>query len=106
MFEFKDNLNHIVATALYQKYKEENLTVIDVREPYELLESKLEDAINIPLMKLLTSYSSLLRKDVTYYILCHTGQRSYYVTNFLDEKGYKVVNIVGGIDLLPQCNLN
>lgn len=105
MFEFNDNLNHIIATALYQKYKDEDLAVIDVREPYELLESKLNGAVNIPLMKLLTNYPSLLKKEVTYYILCHTGQRSYYVTNFLTEKGYKVVNIVGGIDLLPQCNL-
>ena len=50
----------------------------------------------------LTSGWHLLDKDQTYYILCHHGQRSYMVTEYLTKYGYDVINIVGGVDLVNR----
>ena len=51
---------------------------------------------------LLNNYASLLINDKVYYLLCHTGQRSYHVTRILNELGYIVVNVFGGIALIPE----
>ena len=80
--------------------KTKSLYIIDIREPYELVELPFKGAFNIPLNTLLTHYQTFLKKEETYYILCHHGQRSYYVTNYLSEKGYNVINVIGGVDLV------
>ena len=102
MTEYNDNLLHINAKDLLIKIKEEKLIILDIREPHELEESSIPIAINIPMYALLNNMNSLLTKDKEYYILCHTGQRSYYVTKVLTDFGYKVTNVIGGIALMPE----
>ena len=97
-----ESLEHIPARDLFKKIKQEKLIIIDIREPHELLESSIPSAVNIPMYSLLNNINSLLRKDKTYYILCHTGQRSYYVTKVLLDFSYKAINVFGGIALMPE----
>lgn len=104
MIEYNDNLLHIHATDLLQIIDKDNPIIIDIREPHELDEASIPNAINIPMITLLNNALSLLDREKVYYILCHTGQRSYYVTKVLTENGYRVINVVGGIDLMPIYN--
>ena len=102
MKEYNDNLQHIHAKDLLKIIKQENLLIIDIREPHELEESSIPTAKNIPMYTLLNNISSILKKDTEYYILCHTGQRSYYVTDILHSLGYIAINVVGGIAQMPE----
>ena len=102
MKEYIDNLHHIHAKDLLKMINDTTVIIIDIREPYELEESSVPVAKNIPMYMLLNNIKSILKKDVMYYILCHTGQRSYYVTKLLDELGYLATNVVGGIAQMPE----
>lgn len=104
MMQFIDDFLHIHATDLLKIINEKDLIIIDIREPHELDEASIPCAINIPMNALLNNVDSLFDKEKVYFILCHTGQRSYYVTKVLTTKGYKVINVIGGIDLMPIYN--
>jgi rhodanese-related sulfurtransferase len=39
----------------------------------------------------------LIDKNEHYYIICLTGARSQMVAKFLDQQGYQVTNILGGL---------
>ncbi len=97
---YGDDLFHINPNELLLIMKTKKLHIIDIREPYELIELPCKGTLNIPLNTLLTHYQTLLKKEETYYILCHHGQRSYYVTDYLSRKGYNVINVIGGVDLV------
>lgn len=97
---FDDKINHIHPTELLQKMSNEQVNVIDIREPFELKELPFSGARNIPMNILVMFYNDLLDMDQKYYILCHHGQRSYTITEFLQNKGYQAVNVIGGVDLV------
>lgn len=82
--------------------KNKNLVVIDIREFEEVKQLPFDSTVNIPLNTILTKYNDILKKTETYYILCHHGQRSSFVTNMLTDYGYDVINIVGGVDLVNR----
>lgn len=100
MVSFNDNIPHIHPTKLIEKMKDESVNVIDIREPYELEQLPFDGARNIPMNILIMFYAEFLKEGETYYIICHHGQRSYQVTEFLQKRGYDVVNVIGGIDLV------
>ncbi|AIO19295.1 Thiosulfate sulfurtransferase GlpE [Candidatus Izimaplasma bacterium HR1] len=102
MIQIQDGIKHIFPKDFIKIHKDSTINIIDIREPFELLDLPFENAINIPMNALLTKYNSLLKKDESYYILCHHGQRSYLVTEVLTKKGYDVINIVGGVDLVNR----
>ncbi len=81
----------------YQK-----INIIDIREPFELIELPFKLGQNIPMNHLLSKYNELLIEDKTYFLLCHHGHRSCVVTEALIKKGYDVINIVGGVDLVNR----
>lgn len=71
--------------------------VIDVREKEEIIETgTIKDAIHIPMMKIPNNLDKI-PKDREVYILCRSGQRSFQVSNYLDELGYEAINLEGGI---------
>jgi len=98
----KDELNHIFPNDFQNILLQKEIIIIDIREPYELLQLPYKRGINIPMNELINNYESYLKKDKTYYILCHHGQRSYLVTEFLHRKGFDVINVVGGVDLVNR----
>lgn len=85
-------INDIV-TKLENK---ENVQVIDVREPYELLDGKIPGAINIPLGQIPYRLSDL-DKNTPYYVVCLSGARSQSAVQFLENQGYDVTNLTGGM---------
>ncbi|WP_251869465.1 rhodanese-like domain-containing protein [Enterococcus italicus] len=79
----------------YQKTKREPLKIIDVREKEEYDYGHVPTAVNLPLSELAESYP-ILEKDQEYFLICQTGSRSATACQFLGNKGYKAINVMGG----------
>ena len=85
------------ASRLRQAAPEQTM-IIDVREPFELAICRVEGAEHIP-MRQIPEQVEALPRDKHLLILCHSGGRSYRVTEFLRARGISAVsNIAGGID--------
>lgn len=72
------------------------LHLIDVREVSEVAEGSIDGAINIPL-GLLEFRMHELKKETPYIMVCRSGGRSGQATAFLEEHGYDVTNMSGGM---------
>lgn len=81
-----------------------DLSVIDVREPFEVQQGKISCAINIPLGEL-TGRLSELDRNKEHVIVCQSGSRSYYATQFLEQIGFKVMNLYGGMNHWEQLKV-
>jgi len=81
--------------ANWQDLGHSDAVVLDVREPDEFSAGHIPDAINFPLSQLRTRYEELPR-DGEFWICCVVGQRAYYATRFLAQRGYRVRNLSGG----------
>jgi len=69
--------------------------VLDVREPDEFAAGHIPHAINLPLSQLRARCGELPR-DRDLWICCVVGQRAYYATRFLAQRGYRARNLSGG----------
>ncbi|EPR27027.1 Rhodanese-related sulfurtransferase [Geobacillus sp. WSUCF1] len=74
----------------------ESLHIIDVREPEEVAAGKIPGAVNIPL-GLIEFRMHELDKNEEYILVCRSGGRSGRAAEFLDSRGYRVVNMTGGM---------
>ncbi len=74
----------------------ESLHIIDVREPEEVAAGKIPGAVNIPL-GLIEFRMHELDKNEEYILVCRSGGRSGRAAEFLDSRGYHVVNMTGGM---------
>lgn len=75
---------------------ENNIEIIDVREDAEVEQGMIEDAKHIPLGEVPNNIDSL-SKDKHYVLVCRSGGRSMRAATYLDEHGYKVSNLTGGM---------
>jgi adenylyltransferase/sulfurtransferase len=76
----------------------EELTLIDVREPYEYEIARIAGSRLIPLGELDTHVSELPRTG-TLICQCHSGMRSEQAVRLLQDAGFEnVYNLEGGID--------
>ena len=66
-------MKEIVFDKLYQLYQKESLYVLDAREVEELDNEQL------------------------HYVICKSGMRSACAYQFLEEHGYKAINVQGGM---------
>ena len=69
--------------------------VIDVRDPDEYDAGHVPGAINVPLAQLRRRHEELPR-DRPLALCCGVGQRAYYATRFLLQRGYRAANLSGG----------
>ena len=70
--------------------------LLDVRTPAEFQREHLDGAINIPLEELRGRLDELPR-DRPLWIICGVGQRAYYATRALRQRGYDVGILSGGM---------
>lgn len=76
----------------------DDVTIIDVREPWEIDIAKLPRAINIPLATLSDNLSAIPDSGRVV-ISCHSGRRSMNACLYLHSKGFtNTVNLKGGIE--------
>lgn len=76
----------------------EALTILDVREPWELDIARFPDALAIPLMTLPARVGEV-PTDHPVVVVCHHGMRSHQAMSWLRQNGVaNAINLDGGID--------
>ena len=79
--------------------------VLDVREPHEFSEVRVEGSLLVPMSQLNTRLDEIPR-DRPLLVMCQVGGRSARVTGFLRQQGYEDVgNVAGGIDAWQRMGL-
>ncbi|HEV7741880.1 MAG TPA: rhodanese-like domain-containing protein [Pseudolysinimonas sp.] len=73
----------------------EGAALIDVREPDEVRAVRTEQGQPMPMSTLQDHLDELPEGPL--YVICHSGGRSARVTAFLEQQGYDVTNVTGGI---------
>ena len=77
----------------------ERLRLIDVREPSELQQARIEGADLIPMGTVPQALGLFENEDAPIVVLCHHGVRSLRVVSWLREQGVEnCVSLEGGID--------
>ena len=77
---------------------DQNVIVLDVREPDEYDKKHIADAVLIPVEELRAgNFSKLPDKEQTILIYCWTGRRAEDAAAILTEAGYTKVYEIGGI---------
>ncbi|WP_178024186.1 rhodanese-like domain-containing protein [uncultured Paenibacillus sp.] len=74
----------------------ESVNVLDVREPLEWAEGHIPGARHIPLGQLPERHTELDPKEELI-VVCRSGGRSSLACELLGERGYNVVNMIGGM---------
>lgn len=97
-------MEEITVEEFKEKLESENrdLFLLDVREPFEQYQSKIEyeNSILIPVDQLEDRIDELEeQKDREIVCLCRSGSRSANACRFLEQKGFaKAKNLKGGIN--------
>ena len=86
-----------IVTAKWIKENIKDINLIDVRTPKEFKAYHVEGSKNIPYPGILFNADHLLDKDKEYYLICHSGNRSGIATRNLEEAGYRVASVEGGL---------
>jgi rhodanese-related sulfurtransferase len=74
----------------------ENIEMVDVREDEEVAQGMVPGAKHIR-MGTIPDNIHLFNKDTEYIFICRSGRRSENVCHYLQDQGYKVRNMVGGM---------
>jgi rhodanese-related sulfurtransferase len=81
---------------------ERQFLLLDVRERPELARASLPGAVHVP-MREIPERSSDLDPSAEIVVLCHYGERSARVAQFLEMRGFtNVYNVAGGIDAYSE----
>jgi rhodanese-related sulfurtransferase len=72
------------------------LTLLDVREDWELKVASVPDVVHIPMGQVPQRLAELDSRTPVV-VLCRSGRRSLDVATFLLEQGYDATNLAGGI---------
>ena len=77
----------------------ERLRMIDVREPFEFQQARIEGAQLIPMRSVPQNLASLGAEQRPIIVFCHHGMRSLQVVSWLWEQGVEnCASMAGGID--------
>ena len=74
----------------------DDLTLLDVREDWELGVASVENFMHIPMGQVADRLSEIDRNKPVV-VLCRSGRRSFEVAKFLQQNGFEAVNLTGGI---------
>ena len=77
------------------------VTLVDLREPDEVLIDGIPEAVNIPFIRIGKEISTI-PKDKPVYVFCRTGDFSEEVTELLTEREYDVYNVTGGFQAYKE----
>ncbi len=74
----------------------EDLTLLDVREAWELGVASVPNVVHIPMGEVAQRVGELDATKETV-VLCRSGRRSLEVAKYLQQNGFRAVNLAGGI---------
>ena len=89
--------NNISMQDFYEKYNNEELMILDVRENHEYEAGHIPSAKNFTLSTLGIEFTRL-DKNKKYYVICQAGGRSAKAYDFLEAQGFDVTNIESGMN--------
>lgn len=84
------------AEFLARRDKGEALTLLDVREGWELDVASVAGVLHIPMGEVPQRLAEIA-KDKEVVVLCRSGRRSLEVAKVLERHGYRTSNLSGGI---------
>jgi len=97
----RQDIKHISAEDLKQLIDTgKSIVLLDVRTPAEHTGplGNLKGSLLIPLQELAKRYEELtIHKEKQIIIYCRSGNRSQVAAKILQDKGFDVVNLVGGM---------
>lgn len=88
--------------ARWDDAEKEGVFLLDVRDPTEYQTGYAPGAVNIPLGELRDRIGEVPR-DREIWLYCGVGQRSYYATRILLERGWRARNLSGGLQTYRVC---
>ena len=88
--EYKTLTAEQFASLDYSRY-----TLVDLREPAELIVSGIDGAINIPFSQFATKLDTI-PKNKPVIVYCRVGDFSEEVADILSDRGYDVAHVAGG----------
>ena len=80
-----------------------NVTVVDLREPDEVLIHPIDGAINVPLSQIGTGLDDI-PFDKPVYVICRTGDFSEEITEILTDRGFDAYNVDGGYNAVREVS--
>ena len=84
------------ADFLKRRAQGDALTLLDVREDWEISVASVQGVVHIPMAQVQARLSELDRtKEIV--VLCRSGRRSLEVARFLQQSGFQTSNLAGGI---------
>ena len=89
-----DEIKHI-SVEEFSKLDRSSLTLVDLREPDQVLLGTIKGAINIPVSRI-GNELEILSKGKPVYIFCQEGSLSTEITEQLQDWGYDATNLDGG----------
>ncbi len=84
------------AEFVARRERGEDLTLLDVREAWELGIASVPNAVHIPMGEVAARIGELDPSKETV-VLCRSGRRSLEVAKYLQQNGFRSVNLAGGI---------
>lgn len=93
------NIESVDAESFAKAIRTEHVQLLDVRTEREYNDGRIEYAVNVDVMQpdFLDRVLPLLDKTKKVYVYCRSGKRSMNAARQLTAKGFKVVNLAGGI---------
>ncbi len=95
-----DNITVVAPEAFLTGMKQDgNAVALDVRRPSEFSEGHIAAALQLNWLDKATWQNGMkcLSKEPTYYVYCRSGRRSHEAAADMTERGFKVVELEGGI---------
>lgn len=84
------------AEFLQRRAQSDALTLLDVREDWEMSVASVPGVVHIPMAQVQSRLNELDRnKEIV--VLCRSGRRSLEVAKFLQLNGFQAINLAGGI---------
>ena len=71
------------------------ITILDIRNHNDFVKGTMPHSLNLPMEQVATEFHTL-PTDRPIYILCHTGDKSRDITEYLGDRGFESYNIEGG----------
>ena len=89
-------VSEIEPRALRELLARKEVTLIDVREPWEAEICSIEGGALVP-MRSLPQRLQEIRRDTPVALYCHHGVRSLMAAGFMAQHGYEALSLSGGI---------
>lgn len=95
MFNFGSKVENITVDQI-QSALENGATLVDIRNMDAYDQGHIQGAINIPI-RILPFKFNQLDKDKDILVICYVGGSSVMASKVLSKAGFKVKNVIGGM---------